>query len=267
LNKKARFDTAGKQVDSTFGEFIGGQSADHATVAVHPGFRDAALPHSTHAAHAMMAAERKRHKASGHSGTRRRGFPSYGRMHNGWHHRSDTFESRSAFTSPLPELPGSIADLATTLCCQSNTASVKLLGANGQTDTRVGAAGEEAFQLSHGAADPWQGGRYIWIRQRLTPEKTFPKGIQHVLMGSVITSGKADLQTVEGKMSPGTPHNVAWILAAAGAVVTITIRPGAGMGNSPPVCTNAWQAPVTPAGCEDALVRERTFGILTKQWT
>jgi hypothetical protein len=106
--------------------------------------------------------------------------------------------------------------------------------------TNPAAKADKAF---NGPIDPPSSGRdgkYFWIRQKMPPEKTFPRGFEYVLMGVVKTPGEARLDSVEGQKHLGTPPqnqrlNGEWknmmrpaIADAPGAASTATFTPADG---------------------------------------
>jgi hypothetical protein len=118
-----------------------------------------------------------------------------------------------------------------------DTAHLLYMKEDGRTYTRVGTAGDSAFNYPMDPPTSGKDGRYFWIRQQMPPEKTFPQGFEYVLMGLVISPGTVDIETAEGATGLGTPHREAGISigvpraearisAAPGAAATATFTPG-----------------------------------------
>jgi len=108
-----------------------------------------------------------------------------------------------------------------------DTAHLMYMSEDGKTYTRVGTAGDSTFNYPMDPPTSGKDGRFFWIRQQFPAEKTFPQGFEYVLMGLVISPGKVEIETVEGKTGLGTPHKEARISAAPGAAATATFTPGA----------------------------------------
>ncbi|MGC1460794.1 MAG: hypothetical protein WA802_01250 [Terracidiphilus sp.] len=107
-----------------------------------------------------------------------------------------------------------------------DTSHLSYMSENG-TYTRPGTEYDRDFNFPMDPPTSGQDGKYFWIRQKFPEEKTFPQGFESVLMGVVTSSGKAQLDNVEGKTGIGTPPPDRLIAAAAGAAATATFTPGA----------------------------------------
>ena len=86
-----------------------------------------------------------------------------------------------------------------------DTSHLIYMAADNKTYTNPAAEADRAF---NGPIDPPTSGvegRYFWIRQKMPPEKTFPRGFEYVLMGVLKTPGEVKLDAVEGKTHLGTP--------------------------------------------------------------
>jgi hypothetical protein len=109
-----------------------------------------------------------------------------------------------------------------------DTAHLRYMSEDGKTYTRKGTEADKAFNFPMDPPTSGKDGRYFWIRQQMPAEKTFPQGFEYVLMGLVITPGKVDLETVEGRTGLGTPPPDERIAKASGAAATATFTPKAG---------------------------------------
>lgn len=72
-----------------------------------------------------------------------------------------------------------------------------------------------------------QDGKFFWIRQRMPPEKTFPKGLEYVLMGRVAGDAKVAMEAVEGSTGLGTPTSEGEVNETPGAAATAKFTPQA----------------------------------------
>ena len=93
------------------------------------------------------------------------------------------------------------------------------------TYTRPGTEYDRDFNFPMDPPTSGQDGKYFWIHQKFPEEKTFPQGFECVLMGVVTSSGKAQLENVEGKTGLGTPPPDPRIAAAAGAADSLARLP------------------------------------------
>lgn len=106
-----------------------------------------------------------------------------------------------------------------------DTAHLRYMSEDGKTYTRKGTEADKVFNFPMDPPTSGKDGRYFWIRQQMPAEKTFPQGFEYVLMGLVITPGKVDLETVEGRTGLGTPPPDERIAKASGAAATATFTP------------------------------------------
>lgn len=109
-----------------------------------------------------------------------------------------------------------------------DTTHLSYMSADGKTYTKKGAEADKSFNYPIDPPTSGKDGRFFWIRQMMPPEKTFPQGFEYVLMGVVITPGRADIETVEGKTGLGTPPPDKRIAEAPGAAATVTFTPQSG---------------------------------------
>ena len=106
-----------------------------------------------------------------------------------------------------------------------DTAHMNYMNAEGTEYTKKGTEKDKAFNYPMDPPTSGTDGKYFWIRQQFPPEKTFPQGFEYVLMGVVLTPGKVEIETVEGKRALGTPPPDKRIAQARGAAATAMFTP------------------------------------------
>jgi hypothetical protein len=106
-----------------------------------------------------------------------------------------------------------------------DTAHMHYMNAEGTEYTKKGTEKDKAFNYPMDPPTSGTDGKYFWIRQQMPPEKTFPAGFEYVLMGTVLTPGKAKIKAGEGQRGLGTPPPDERIANASGAAATVTFTP------------------------------------------
>ena len=133
-------------------------------------------------------------------------------------------------TSNLYAIRGRFAGLTTPISLRlyrhRDTAHMGYMNGDGTAYTRPGTEADKAFNSPMEPPTSGKDGRFLWIRQKMPAEKTFPQGFEYVLMGLITSPGTVKLEAVEGQTQLGTPPPDRNIAAASGAAATATFTPG-----------------------------------------